>query len=119
MRELKDEIEEARERVAFCRIKAERPSARLEDEFALEKARNRLLTLELRQLKRGGGQTGPGGIAEAGDEATKRRVSRQTSKRTKHEQLPRSARDRAEAAFASLQGGVREKTLGLGQKGNS
>ena len=42
MRDLKDEIEEAQAKVAHLRIRAERPSARLEDEFALEKARNRL-----------------------------------------------------------------------------
>ncbi len=53
MRDLKDEIEEAQAKVAHLRIRAERPSARLEDEFALEKARNRLLTLELRILKQG------------------------------------------------------------------
>ncbi|MDN3720187.1 hypothetical protein QW131_15710 [Roseibium salinum] len=37
MSELKNQIEEAREKVAYYRIRAERPSARLEDEFALEK----------------------------------------------------------------------------------
>ncbi|MGX1495825.1 hypothetical protein ACSSV1_000846 [Labrenzia sp. MBR-25] len=51
MRDLTDEIEEAQAKVAHLRIRAERSSARLEDEFALEKARNRLLTLELRNLK--------------------------------------------------------------------
>ncbi|WP_299473329.1 hypothetical protein [uncultured Roseibium sp.] len=109
---LKDEIEAARERVAHYRLRAERPSARLEDEYALEKARTRLLTLELRGLKAalkskdagksvsfdhesGAKRSGTGHIsAEAG-----RRI------RTKHEHLGLSSRAQAEASFAALQKG--------------
>ncbi|KZM48998.1 hypothetical protein [Labrenzia sp. OB1] len=93
MNELKDEIEAAREKVAYCRIRAERPSSRLEDEFALEKARTRLLTLELRLLKLGQGQRAGGNqIASEGKQI-----------RTKHVQKVSTARERAEAAFGSLQ----------------
>jgi len=115
MNDLKDQIEAAREKVAYCRIKAERPSARLEDEFALEKARNRLLTLELRLLKLGGERPETGSKAAGG--RGRARTDCLHEKRTKHEQVPRTARERAEAAFASLQGGVRAKTLGLGERG--
>ncbi len=118
MRDLKDEIEEARERVAHCRIRAERPSARLEDEFALEKARNRLLTLELRQVRRSGVQSVEAHLPEHAGGEPKRRGTGRDVKRTKSEQKSGTARERAEAAFASLQGSVRAKTLGLGQKGN-
>ncbi|PVB59341.1 hypothetical protein [Labrenzia sp. 011] len=93
MIDLKDEIETAREKVAYCRIRAERPSARLEDEFALEKARNRLLTLELRLLKLGEGSRGETG----------RKVPEGRTKRTKQERKILTARERAEAAFGSLQ----------------
>ncbi|MCK7613622.1 hypothetical protein [Roseibium sediminicola] len=103
MRNIEDEIDAARAKVAHCRIRAERPGSRLEDDFALEKARNRLLTLELRHLKLGQeqrpatskGTTGParhGTGRSAGFEA----------RRTKHEQMPRTARERAEEAFATL-----------------
>ncbi|POF29652.1 hypothetical protein CLV41_10875 [Roseibium marinum] len=93
MNELKEQIESAREKVAYCRIRAERPSARLEDEFALEKARTRLLTLELRLLKLGQGQ-------RAG---VNPKVSDGKIIRTKREQKVSTARERAEAAFGSLQ----------------
>ncbi|WP_299817599.1 hypothetical protein [uncultured Roseibium sp.] len=93
MNELKDEIEAAREKVAYCRIRAERPSARLEDEFALEKARTRLLTLELRLLKLGQGQRAGGN----------QKVSEGRVLRTKREHKVSTARERAEAAFGSLQ----------------
>ncbi|MCX2721767.1 hypothetical protein [Roseibium salinum] len=114
MSELKNQIEEAREKVAYYRIRAERPSARLEDEFALEKARNRLLTLELRLVKNGGGKHVPvQGPIQASSRQTGagQRVGRSadvprrtgTVSRTKHEQKSMTARDRAEAAFSSLQ----------------
>ncbi|MBN9673472.1 hypothetical protein [Roseibium aggregatum] len=96
-RSLKSEIEEARERVAQCRIRAERPQSRLEDEFALEKARNRLLTLELRLLKQGLGHMGA---------RQQPRAEAFNGKRTKPEHLPRTARQRAEEAFAGLQAGA-------------
>ncbi|TYC55685.1 hypothetical protein FMN50_11615 [Rhodobacterales bacterium] len=96
MNGLKNEIEEASARVAHLRIKAERPGSRLEDEFALEKARNRLLTLELRQMKRGGGEP----------KSPTRPVTANTfSKRTKSEYRIGSARERAEVAFKALQDG--------------
>lgn len=111
MRDLKDEIEEAQAKVAHLRIRAERPSARLEDEFALEKARNRLLTLELRKLKQGrearggSGLNGNGGRASSG-ESVRRATFRA---RTKHEQEPRTAREKAEEAFAAVQGIAADK----------
>ncbi|MBD1544878.1 hypothetical protein [Roseibium aggregatum] len=52
MTEIQDQIEDARRRVAICQRRAERPGARVEDELALQSARNRLLTLELRVLQR-------------------------------------------------------------------
>lgn len=88
-----EEIEDARAKVAFYRLRAERPGSRLEDDFALERARVRLLTLELRHLKQGG-------------ETKSRSAPAGFPKRTKREQLPGTARDRAETAFASLQAGA-------------
>lgn len=110
MNGLKQEIDQARERVAHLRIKAERPGSRLEDEFALEKARTRLLTLELRLLKRG---------QEA--QSSERRPSGTAPKviRTNSEQVFRSARERAEAAFAALRKGDREAASGPSKKGGA
>ncbi|TYC64796.1 hypothetical protein FMN63_20270 [Stappia sp. BW2] len=106
MRDLTDEIEEAQAKVAHLRIRAERPSARLEDEFALEKARNRLLTLELRNLKQGSEARGSSGQKSRMPGASRAgREGQATFKlRTKNEQMPRTARERAEAAFAAVQG---------------
>ncbi|MET1411703.1 hypothetical protein ABVF61_05515 [Roseibium sp. HPY-6] len=105
--------------MAHYRLRAERPSARLEDEYALEKARTRLLTLELRGLKAalkskeagksvnldhvsGAKRSGTGHIsAEAG-----RRM------RTKHKHLGLSTRAQAEASFAALQKGAQKPQEG-------
>jgi hypothetical protein len=106
VRDLTDEIEQAQAKVAHLRIRAERPSARLEDEFALEKARNRLLTLELRNLKQGSEARGGSGNKPRMRGAGSAGKERQTvlKIRTKSEQIPRTARERAEAAFAAVQG---------------
>lgn len=109
---LKDQIEEARGRVAHFRLRAERPSARLEDEYALEKARTRLLTLELKSAR---------SQMKSNDEAAKRTRGRNAVRgqrapcearasnamRTKHKHLTLGTRERAEASFAALQ---KEKT---------
>lgn len=111
MNDLTEEIEEARVRVAHYRGRAERPGSRLEDEFALEKARNRLLTLELKLLKLGQGQrtrrtpqnpamhsgVRPQGSYGAGKPPIERGV------RTKRKQIIVSARQKAEADFVKLQ----------------
>lgn len=108
MRNIGEEIETARTAVARCRIRAERAGSRLEDDYALEKARNRLLTLELRQLKLAGGSLA---ATQAGDRAGVRHgngggaPSRIKSERTKHEHSCGTARERAEQAFAALSGG--------------
>jgi hypothetical protein len=111
MNELRAEIEEARVRVAHYRGKAERPESRLEDEFALEKARNRLLTLELRLVKLGQGlqvkvqklkQPQPQGIGLHGRRNSTRPAAVEYS-RTKRKQISTSAREQAEADFAALQ----------------
>ncbi|WP_297836323.1 hypothetical protein [uncultured Roseibium sp.] len=111
MRDLKDEIEEAQAKVAHLRIRAERPSARLEDEFALEKARNRLLTLELRNLKQGrevhGSSSPKGNPGVVGSRQHMRQAP--FAKRTNSEHLPRTAREKAEAAFTAVQGIAAEK----------
>ncbi len=99
MSELTDQIEAARAKVAHCRIRAERPTARLEDEFALEKARNRLLTLELRQMKLARGQSGS--VANTGSTG-RSKLPAKSRIRTKSEHSPMTARERAEAAFAAL-----------------
>jgi len=98
MTEIQDQIEDARRRVEICRRKAGRPEARVEDELALQSARNRLLTLELRVLQRivtlqkrlGKAPNGALGAPEPAGCGTHRRMS---------------ARERAEAAFAHLQKG--------------
>lgn len=110
MNGLKQEIDEARARVAHLRIKAERPGSRLEDEFALEKARTRLLTLELRLSKRG-----------ADVQSRERRPSGAISRieRTNREQMPRSARERAEAAFAALRRNDGQEAPGSSKKGGA
>ena len=104
---LKDQIEEARDRVAHFRLRAERPSARLEDEYALEKARTRLLTLELKNLrsqmktKEASGKHDRRHISEHADHARADSDVRR-SMRTKHKHLSLNARERAEASFAAL-----------------
>lgn len=52
MDELKDRIEEAQRQVNIRRCAAEKPGATLEDDLALQCARNWLLTLENRELQR-------------------------------------------------------------------
>lgn len=96
MKNFDEELDAARAKVAHCRIRAERPGSRLEDDFALEKARNRLLTLELRQLKCGQQPAGQPAGAQKGPARSSERM------RTKREQFSKSARDRAEEAFATL-----------------
>ncbi|MES0880530.1 hypothetical protein [Roseibium sp. SCP14] len=113
MIELKEQIEEARARVAHCRIKAERPSARLEDEYALEKARTRLLTLELKELRQEGVKSGlkqserksvSNGMHPA---ARKGAVDLKDKRiRTNHERKTLTVRQAAEKKFAALQKGV-------------
>ncbi|MHA7777376.1 hypothetical protein [Roseibium sp. M-1] len=104
MKDFREEIEEARAKVAHLRIRAERPGSRLEDEFALEKARTRLLTLELRQLRQGPEQRRVTDAARSQPTAlVSRRVGLREGIRTKHEHMPKSARERAEEAFSSLQ----------------
>ncbi|MEM5585255.1 hypothetical protein WNZ15_22555 [Roseibium sp. AS2] len=108
MKDISEEIEEARSKVAYCRIRAERPGSRLEDDYALEKARTRLLTLELRQLKR---DQAPRHQAGNGPVPKSREVRSFETKRagTKSEQKFGSARERAEDAFARLRHGRTEK----------
>jgi hypothetical protein len=86
---LKEQLEEARRQLAICRKRAERPGAGLEDEFALEKARNWLLTLELRVLK----------------QLTNLQRKMLKGHKPQQAQQPRrmTAKERAEAAFADLQ----------------
>lgn len=101
MRNIEEEIDAARAKVAHCRIRAERPGSRLEDDFALEKARNRLLTLELRLLKLEQGQApkkATGGAARQGNG----RGAAFQEMRTKREQKAGTARERAEEAFSRL-----------------
>lgn len=103
----KDQIEEARDRVAHFRLRAERPCARLEDEYALEKARTRLLTLELKSLKsqmkasEQSGKRGQGRLAEPGTHSS---INPGVNRimRTKHKHLSLSVREKAEASFAAL-----------------
>ncbi|WP_346895670.1 hypothetical protein [uncultured Roseibium sp.] len=98
MNEIQDQIEDARRRVEICQRRAGRPGARVEDELALQSARNRLLTLELRVLRRvvglqrklGKGAGGPSSVREPATPEKNRRLN---------------ARERAEAAFAQLQKG--------------
>ncbi|WP_417681595.1 hypothetical protein [Roseibium sp.] len=98
MTEIQDQIEEARRRVEICRRRAERAGAGIEAELALQSARNRLLTMELRVLQRVVASQrklcrGPDGPLVAAEPA----------KPQKHRRM--SARERAEAAFAKLQKG--------------
>ena len=98
MTEIQDQIEEARRRVEICQRRAERPGARVEDELALQSARNRLLTLELRVLQRVVASQrklgkGPGGSS----------APREPTRPQKHRRM--NARERAEAAFTKLQKG--------------
>lgn len=100
MKDFREEIEEARAKVAHLRIRAERPGSRLEDEFALEKARTRLLTLELREVRQGARGVKDNTRAAS---ALPRRGSLRKAIGTKSEQKPKSVRDRAEEAFSALQ----------------
>ncbi|MEL7524501.1 MAG: hypothetical protein AAFN16_01950 [Pseudomonadota bacterium] len=104
---LKDQIEEARDRVAHFRLRAERPCARLEDAYALEKARTRLLTLELKSLRwqvKTNEQSGKGRRGRVEKQGTQSTGNPGLSKimRTKHKHLSLNARERAEASFAAL-----------------
>ena len=103
----KDQIEEARDRVAHFRLRAERPCARLEDEYALEKARTRLLTLELKSLRsqmKANEQSGKRGRGRPAEPVTQSPSNPGVNRamRTKHKHLSLSARERAEASFAAL-----------------
>lgn len=100
VRSVKDEIEEARAKVAHCRIRAERPGSRLEDDFALEKARNRLLTLELRQLK----LAGSAGHERRADKtrSQRSRTGERIASGTKRDQKLSAPREKAEKLFAAL-----------------
>jgi len=100
LKDFREEIEEARAKVAHLRIRAERPGSRLEDEFALEKARTRLLTLELREIRQGAR-----GVKDNPRVASPlpQRNSLRHASRTKSEHRPKSVRDRAEEAFSALQ----------------
>ena len=108
MNGLKEQIEEARDRVAYCRLRAERPSARLKDEYALEKARTRLLTLELKCLK---SELKSPVVARSRENRAAQGAGRKASgnaeigklMRTKHKHLSLSAREKAELSFAALQ----------------
>lgn len=100
MRDFLEEIEDARAKVAQLRIRAERPGSRLEDEFALEKARTRLLTLELRQVRQG---TRSVRENPRGASAPPRRGGLHGGNGTNSEHYSRSVRDRAEEAFSALQ----------------
>jgi hypothetical protein len=124
MNELTEQIEEARVRVAHYRGKAERPGSRLEDEFALEKARNRLLTLELRLIKQWPGPQAirqtqkPSEIQDAHQQTVRSRV-RSTFpiiQRTKRKHISISAREKAEADFAVLQAKRPEKNSVTGEQ---
>ncbi len=106
MTAVNDEIEEARVKVAHCRLRAERPGSRIEDDLALERARNRLLTLELRDIKRG-------------SKVPVAALPGQKFKRTKQEQLPMSSRARADRAFADLQKNSSDPETGRIKKGES
>lgn len=112
---LKEQIEEAMDRVAHCRLRAERPCARLEDEYALEKARTRLLTLELRCLRSELKSTDEARQRHQGGSERSRHEFKDRSEvgkimRTKHKHLSLSARERAEASFAALQHEVGKTT---------
>lgn len=89
MNHLKAQIEEAQRQVSICRRRAEKPGAGIEDEFALEKARNRLLALEVRALKQVATQQS-------------KMLSGQNAPQVQHSK-PMNAKERAEAAFAALQ----------------
>jgi len=87
--DLKDQIEAARHKVEMLRRKAEHPGARIEDEFALERARNRLLVLELRVLNQ--------------VTSLQRKMLNGKTPAPEQDRKPMTAKERAEAAFASLQ----------------
>jgi len=104
VRNIKEEIENARAKVAHYRIRAERPGSRLEDDFALEKARNRLLTLELRQMKLDdGSRQNPRNVPTGAGRGNSEWSSRRTRVGTKRERGAMSHRERAEALFAPRQ----------------
>lgn len=116
---LKDEIEAARERVAHYRLRAERPSARLEDEYALEKARTRLLTLELRGLKaalksKEAGKSVSFDHVSGAKRSGTDHINAEAGKwmRTKYEHLGLGTRAQAEASFAALQKGAQKPREG-------
>ncbi|MCV0427170.1 MAG: hypothetical protein K5905_17045 [Roseibium sp.] len=86
----------------------------MEEEYALEKARNRLLTLELKELKREQkSRVGkPEKVRAECDKAqrdNRKQVSGSSdnSIRTKRKQIFFSARQRAETKFAALQEGIK------------
>ncbi|GAB4527182.1 MAG: hypothetical protein Tsb0019_29220 [Roseibium sp.] len=108
MKDFREEIEEARAKVAHYRIRAERPGSRLEDDYALEKARTRLLTLELREAKLGR-ESGRLHRDAPADRPGRGRLANVSGNRTNSEQIRVTARERAEAAFADLKQGSLDK----------
>jgi len=104
MKNMQEEIEDARAKVAFYRMRAERPGSRLEDDYALEKARTRLLTLELREAKRGREKSRPGHAGTVRRQGVGGGPANR-GMRTNSEQKFSSARERAEEAFAGLRQG--------------
>ncbi|KZM46953.1 hypothetical protein [Labrenzia sp. OB1] len=85
MDHLKEQIEEAQRQVEIRKRAAARPNATIEDELRLQCARNWLLTLENRVLNK---------IV---------RLQKKPARGQVPQPKPKSAKDRAEAAFASLQ----------------
>lgn len=89
MIDLKDQIEAARHKVEMLRRKAERSGAQIEEKFVLERARILLLVLELRVLKR--------------VTSLQRKMFNGKTPAPEQNRKPMTAKERAEAAFASLQ----------------
>ncbi|WP_150524009.1 hypothetical protein [Roseibium sediminis] len=89
MKELQEQIEEARRMVKINQSKAAKSGATIEDELNYEKSRNWLLSLELRVWK---------GIATLQRKLGKGQQPAQAAK-----PKPMTPKERAEAAFAQLQ----------------
>ncbi len=88
MDHLKEQIEEAQRQVEIRQRAAARPNATIEDELRLQCARNWLLTLENRVLSK---------IVRLQKKPARGQAAAAPQPK------PKSAKDRAEAAFASLQ----------------
>lgn len=91
MNHVSEQIDEAWRQVDICRRRSEKPEATIEDELALERARNHLLTLELRALKHS---------RKAQCSVTSEREGVRTGQPTRL-----TAKERAERDFAELQKG--------------